>query len=135
MMHAVVDSLVARFRGVTRGEAWGYAVWGSMGVVVAVPEIWAAASGSGFVWPTISGTIGHLEERWAVVALVPVALIVSSAYAVARVKPGAIVVQNDQQMLVRSPLGRFISLGPATPASLEAPATVMRRIDTVPPIT
>src|SRR6476646_4145004 len=25
-----------------RRELWGYAVWGAMGVVIAVPEIWAA---------------------------------------------------------------------------------------------
>lgn len=35
----------------------GYVVWGAMGVVIAIPEIWAAA-GSGLPWQTISSTIG-----------------------------------------------------------------------------
>ena len=64
-----------RFVGVTKSEAWGYVVWSIVGAAVAVPEIWAAASGSDFIWPTISGTVGHLEDKWSIVALAPVALI------------------------------------------------------------
>jgi len=61
-----------RFSDVSPSEKWGYAVWAAMGVVIAVPEIWAAVAGSDFLWPTISTTVGHLEDRWPVVALLPV---------------------------------------------------------------
>jgi len=37
----------------------------------------AAAGGNNFLWPTISTTVGHLQDRWPVLTLVPVALIVS----------------------------------------------------------
>lgn len=42
---------------VRRREVMGYVVWGAMGLVVAIPEIWAAA-GSGLPWQTISSTVG-----------------------------------------------------------------------------
>ena len=97
-----------RFRNITRDEAWSYVVWGGIALVVGIPELWAAASGSGFYFPTISGTIGHLEALAPVVAVVPVASIAASAYALARIPPGTAVVQNDRQMLVRTPSGRFM---------------------------
>ena len=50
--------LAARFGDVSKSEAWGYAVWSAMGLVVGVPEIWAAVAGDDFVWPTISTTVG-----------------------------------------------------------------------------
>ena len=96
-----------RFRDVTRSEASGYAVWGAMGVVVGVPEIWAAISGDDFYWPTISTTVGHLQERWPVVALIPVAVIVMGGYSVFRVRPGTPTVQADLQALARTPQGRL----------------------------
>jgi hypothetical protein len=58
----------ARFTDVSTSEENGYAVWCAMGLVVGVPEIWAAIEGDDFYWPTISTTIGHLQERWPVVA-------------------------------------------------------------------
>jgi hypothetical protein len=64
-----------RFRNVSRSEACGYAVWGSMGLVIAFPELWAAFEGSDSRWPTISSTVGHLGDRWPIVALAPVALL------------------------------------------------------------
>jgi len=42
-------------------ERWGYIWWGLSGVVIAVPELWAALGGDAVLWPTISGTIGNLE--------------------------------------------------------------------------
>jgi hypothetical protein len=99
--------LAARFGDVTRSEGWGYAVWSAMGIVVAVPEIWAAVSGDDFVWPTISTTVGHLEDRWPVVALIPVALIVMSAYSVFRIGAGSTALQADFQALGRTPQGRL----------------------------
>ena len=82
-----------RFSDVSPSEKWGYVVWAAMGVVIAVPEIWAAIAGSDFLWPTISTTVGHLEDRWPVVALLPVALIVMSGYSVFRVPPASTALQ------------------------------------------
>jgi hypothetical protein len=62
-----------------RREFTGYLVWGAMGVVVGVPEIWAAADNHA-PWPTISGTIGHLEYGHNWVAIIVIALIVWAAY-------------------------------------------------------
>jgi hypothetical protein len=102
-----------RFHGVTRSEAWGYGVWGAMGVVVAVPELWAAAGGNDFPWPTISSTIGHLEDRWAEVALAPVALIAVAAYSLLRYRPGEVTVQADFAVVGRTEQGRLARLGDA----------------------
>ncbi len=97
----------ARFSDVSRSEAWGYGVWTAMGLVIGVPEIWAAAAGSDFVWPTISTTVGHLQDRWPVVALIPVGLIVMSAYSVYHVGAASTAVQADLQALARTPQGRL----------------------------
>jgi hypothetical protein len=97
----------ARFSDVSPSEGWGYAVWAAMGVVIAVPEIWAAVAGSDFIWPTISTTVGHLQDRWPVVALVPVALIVMAGYSVFRVGPASTALQADFQALGRTPQGRL----------------------------
>jgi hypothetical protein len=99
--------LAARFSDVTRSEALGYAVWAAMGVAVGVPEIWAAAAGSDFVWPTISTTVGHLQDRWPVVALIPVAAIVMSCYSVFRVGAASATLQADFKALARTPQGRL----------------------------
>ena len=98
----------ARFADVSPSEATGYAVWTAMGIVVGVPEIWAAVEGTGFYWPTISTTIGHLQERWPVVALLPVAAIVMGAYSVLRIRVGETVLQADQQALGRTVEGRLV---------------------------
>jgi hypothetical protein len=66
------------FANISPRERWGYAVWGAVGVVIAVPEIWAAAAGDS-PWPTISGTTGHLEDLWHPTAVFVVALIVIAA--------------------------------------------------------
>jgi hypothetical protein len=52
-----------------------------MGLVIAIPEIWAAA-GTNVPWPTISGTTGHLEYRWSVTSIFAVGLIVVGAFQV-----------------------------------------------------
>jgi hypothetical protein len=47
----------------TRREMWGYVFWGVLGVVlVLVPEV-LAAFWDDMPFPTISGTIGHLERE------------------------------------------------------------------------
>jgi hypothetical protein len=112
-----------RFRGVTKSEAWGYGAWGAMGVVVGVPEIWAAISGDGFYWPTISSTIGHLEDLAAVVALAPVALLAAAASAVLRFKPGDVVVQADYKALGRTAQGRLATVDVSDPQLLASGGT------------
>jgi hypothetical protein len=97
----------ARFSDVSPSEAWGYAVWAAMGVVIAVPEVWAAVAGSDFIWPTISTTVGHVQDRWPVIALIPVALIVMAGYSVFRVGPASTALQADMQALGRTPQGRL----------------------------
>ena len=83
-----------RFSDVSPSEKWGYVVW-------------AAVAGSDFIWPTISTTVGHLEDRWPVVALLPVALIVMAGYSVFRVPPASTALQADFQALGRTPQGRL----------------------------
>lgn len=99
-----------------------------MGLVVGVPEIWAAIEGDDFYWPTISTTVGHLEERWPVVALIPVAAIVMGAYSVLRIRVGETAVQADQQAIGRTVEGRLakqdvsleeLARGGAVPAKAE----------------
>jgi hypothetical protein len=107
VLRAIKRYFAARFSDVTRSEAWGYVVWGAMGIVVGVPEIWAAISGDDFYWPTISTTVGHLQERWPVVALLPVAAIVMGGYSVFRVGAGSTTLQADLQALERTPQGRL----------------------------
>jgi hypothetical protein len=98
-----------RFGDVSSSEALGYGVWVAMGVVVGIPEIWAAIAGEDFYWPTISTTIGHLQDRWPVVALLPVAAIVIGGYSVFRVRTiGDTVLQADEQALGRTPQGRLV---------------------------
>jgi hypothetical protein len=77
----------SHFGGIERKEAWGYGVWGFFGLIVFVPEIWAAGWGDSAKWPTISATLGELEYWHPEVALAVVALIVLSAYSAFRYPP------------------------------------------------
>jgi hypothetical protein len=63
---------------VSRFERIGYVVWGTVALVVAIPEI-AALAAHDVPWPTISGTIGHLEDLWHPTAVIVVAVIVVAA--------------------------------------------------------
>lgn len=85
----------------------GYALWGAVGVVIAVPEITAAAAKP--PWPTISGTVGHLEARWNIVAVIVVAvLVVIAAHAVRMpLAGGGVVQQADGRLLGRTKGGRL----------------------------
>lgn len=103
--------LAARFSDLSKSEAAGYVVWLAMGVVVGVPEIWAAASGEGFWWPTISSTVGHLEDKSAIVAIVPVAVLAAAALALRRADPNEVVLQAGNQALQRTPEGRLAKAG------------------------
>lgn len=99
--------LAARFSDVARSEAAGYVVWGAMAIVIGVPEIWAAVAGDQSLWPTISTTVGHLQDRWPVVALIPVGLLAMGGYSVFHVGAASTAVQADLQALARTPQGRL----------------------------
>ena len=64
-------------------EKWGYAFWLFLGLVFGIPESWAGLANPPF--PSLSDTIGHLEELWPPTAVIVVAVIVIVAYYVVRV--------------------------------------------------
>lgn len=100
--------LEARFGDLEPTVERGYWVWAVVGVLIAVPEIWAAAGKP--PWPTISGTIGHLEARWNIVAVVVVAaLVLIAAHAVRLPFTGhhPVARQADGRSLGRTAGGRF----------------------------
>lgn len=79
--------LIAHFSDIDRREAWGYGVWLFFGVLVLVPELWAAIWPDSARWPTISGTVGALEYDYPVLALVVVGVIVLCVYSAFRYPP------------------------------------------------
>ena len=101
-----------RFADAGPAERAGYLVWAAMGIVIGVPEIWAAISGDGFYWPTISTTVGHLQDRWPVLTLIPVALIVGYGYSALRLRPAATALQADLSAVTRTPQGRLTAKRP-----------------------
>ena len=58
-------------------ERLGYLVWGLVGLVIAVPEIWGSFGNPWFY--SISRTTGHLEDLWSGVRAIVVALIAVGA--------------------------------------------------------
>jgi hypothetical protein len=74
-------------RPVSTKRRWGYLVWVVAGLVIAVPEISAAADSDALPFTTISGMVGHLERRWNWVELIVVAAIVFMFFSVVRVPP------------------------------------------------
>ena len=96
-----------RFADASPAERSGYLVWVTMGIVIGVPEIWAAISGSDFYWPTISTTVGHLQDRWPVLTLIPVALIAGYGYSALRLRPATTALQADMSAISRTPQGRL----------------------------
>jgi hypothetical protein len=74
----------AHFTGFSRREAWGYGVWLFFGVIVAVPEIWSAASADSAPFPTISATTAALEYDHAWVALIVAGAVVLCLYSASR---------------------------------------------------
>ena len=86
----------------------GYELWAAVGAVIAIPEIWAAVARP--PWPTISGTVGHLETRWNFVAVIVVAVLVVVAANAVRIRmtdTETVVRQVDGQQLGRTPGGRL----------------------------
>lgn len=74
----------SHFSGFSRREAWGYGVWLFFGVLVLVPEIWAAKWKDSAPFPTISGTVAALEYDRPWLALVVTGLIVLCVYSALR---------------------------------------------------
>jgi hypothetical protein len=74
-------------RSVSSKRRWGYLVWAVAGLVIAVPEITAAADPDALPFTTISGMVGHLERRWNWVELIVVAAIVFAFFSTVRVPP------------------------------------------------
>lgn len=101
-----------RFADASPAERAGYLVWFTMAIVIGVPEIWAAISGDDFYWPTISTTVGHLQDRWAVLTLIPVALIVGYGYSALRLRPATTALQANMSAITRTPQGRLTQSDP-----------------------
>ena len=86
----------------------GYLVWPGVGAAIAVPELWAVFGRPR--WPTISGTVGHLETLWdgvAVIVVFAIVAIAANAFRLRDVGPGDWVVQADGARLGRSAGGRL----------------------------
>ena len=77
-----------------RREIVGYIVWSVALIVFAVPELWASKD-SDLPFPTLSGTIGHLERRWDWSAIFVVFAIVYALIHAVRV--GAAVVTHRRE--------------------------------------
>jgi hypothetical protein len=93
-----------------RREVWGYGIWGTMGAVVALPEIWAAADSANVPWPTISGTVGYLEYWHPWVAIIVIGILVWGGFHALRATTSARLEEertNPEGRLVRAPGGRL----------------------------
>jgi hypothetical protein len=76
-------SLSAWWRSLTRQQRRGFAFWGPVGLAIGAVELAGALSGAfrNFIpWPTISSTIGHIEEVASWVGVIVVAVIAMVAY-------------------------------------------------------
>jgi hypothetical protein len=84
---AAVPSRVLRSpRSATHPYEWqGYVVWAIVGAAIAIPELWAAVGNRW--WPTISATVGHLEQLWSPVKIIVVGLIAASSVQLLRYPP------------------------------------------------
>jgi hypothetical protein len=88
-------------------EVWGYAVWGTIALVVIIPELSATFTRQ-LIWPTISGTVGHLEYLRDWVGLIVVAFIVLVVIQVARFPagPGLVLNRPPHRFVRQTPGGR-----------------------------
>ena len=105
-----------------RRELWGYGVWGAMGVVIAVPELWAAVAGDSSDWPTISGTVGYLEYWHVWVALVVIGVLVWAAFHAVRYEAQRVAAEPPAEPATRAyrtPGGR-VSMHPPRPGPVNA---------------
>src|SRR6266540_144650 len=89
---------------------WGYLVWVVAGVVIAVPEL-AAAAGRTLPFKTISGMVGHLERHHTWVELLVVAAMVFVIFSTLRLRPEK--ESGGEGQPARTPGGRLTVRGPA----------------------
>lgn len=95
-----------------RREFMGYVVWGTMGIVIAIPEIWAAA-GSGLPWQTISSTVGTglaRDHTWVSLIVILVLALVgyfSFRYPPTRREPAAKAQELAGTQTLKRPLRRM----------------------------
>lgn len=101
------DQIVVRPRA---KESRGYWFWGPVALVIFVTEILGMGKVYKFhEWPTISTTIGHLQDRQVLVALLVVALVTLAAfYAIAYQVPRA--VQRPEAIYVKQIATRELRL-------------------------
>jgi hypothetical protein len=95
----------ARFSGMSTTEKWGYGFWLFLGLVFGIPESWAGLANPPY--PSLSDTIGHLEELWPPTAVIVVAVIVIVAYYFVRVP----VSQTGSLAYTKGGLGRGAGAG------------------------
>jgi hypothetical protein len=80
-----------------RRTLWGYFFWGLMGLVILVPELFAAIRPKDVPWPTISGTVGYLEYWHEWVSLIVVGVIAWWALHVVQFGPQKVGVLSEDQ--------------------------------------
>jgi len=73
-------------------ERRGYWFWGPTILIILTVELLGALSSTfkdKIPWPTISGTVGHLEKRWDWVAVIVVGVIAATAFQALAYKAGS----------------------------------------------
>jgi hypothetical protein len=81
-------------------ERRGYWFWGPTVLIILAVELLGALSSTfknKIPWPTISGTVGHLEKRWDWVAVIVVGVITATAFQALAYKAGARTVTGRSQ--------------------------------------
>ena len=81
-------------------ERRGYWFWGPTILIILTVELLGALSSTfknKIPWPTISGTVGHLEKRWDWVAVIVVGVITATAFQALAYKAGARTVTGRSQ--------------------------------------
>jgi hypothetical protein len=112
-------SLIRWLRNIEGRERRGYGVWFLVALVIAIPEI--SAAWHMVPWPTISGTVGHLEYRWSWVALIVVALVVAGGFHAVRypVTPKADPEPDTDGRKLRTMNGRLTKVNASAERALE----------------
>jgi hypothetical protein len=81
-------------------ERRGYWFWGPTILIILTVELLGALSSTfkdKIPWPTISGTVGHLEKRWDWVAVIVVGVIAATAFQALAYKAGSRTVTGRSQ--------------------------------------
>ncbi len=89
-------------------ERRGYWFWGPTILIILAVELLGALSSTfenKIPWPTISGTVGHLEKRWDWVAVIVVAVITATAFQALAYKAGSRTVTGRSQRPGAPPAG------------------------------